>query len=127
MIQIGSYINILDNSGAKKAFCIKILNSGYNQRYAYIGSIILVSIKSIRYAKNIKIKKGGLHKAVLIKTKFKMFSHSYNYKKYYENSAVLLHSKQNKLLGTRIFSFIPKYFKYTKFLKLTTLSLGLSL
>jgi large subunit ribosomal protein L14 len=126
MIQTGSYLNIVDNSGAKKAYCIKILNSGYRQRYASIGSVILVSIKSVRFSKTIKVKRGGLHKAVLLKTRNKIYSYSFNYKKYYENSAVLIHNKQNKLLGTRIFSFIPKYFKYTKFLKLITLSFGIS-
>jgi large subunit ribosomal protein L14 len=125
MIQSGTFLNSLDNSGAKKLICIKILNSGYKQRYAPIGSTILVSIKTIRFSKNVKVKKGELHKAIVIKTKKETFS-SLNYKKYFENSAVLL-NKKNKLIGTRIFGFIPKKFKYSKYLKLLTLSSGISL
>jgi large subunit ribosomal protein L14 len=125
MIQSGTFLNSLDNSGAKKLICIKILNSGYKQRYASIGSTILVSIKTIRFSKNVKVKKGELHKAIVIKTKKETFS-SLNYKKYFENSAVLL-NKKNKLIGTRIFGFIPKKFKYSKYLKLLTMSSGISL
>ena len=125
MIQSGTFLNSLDNSGAKKLICIKILNSGYKQRYASIGSTILVSIKTIRFSKNVKVKKGEIHKAIVIKTKKEAFS-SLNYKKYFENSAVLL-NKKNKLIGTRIFGFIPKKFKYSKYLKLLTMSSGISL
>jgi large subunit ribosomal protein L14 len=125
MIQSGTFLNSLDNSGAKKLICIKILNSGYKQRYASIGSTILVSIKTIRFSKNVKVKKGELHKALVIKTKKEAFS-SLNYKKYFENSAVLL-NKKNKLIGTRIFGFIPKKLKYSKYLKLLTMSSGISL
>lgn len=125
MIQSGTFLNSLDNSGAKKLICIKILNSGYKQRYASIGSTILVSIKTIRFSKNVKVKKGELHKAIVIKTKKEAFS-SLNYKKYFENSVVLL-NKKNKLIGTRIFGFIPKKFKYSKYLKLLTMSSGISL
>ena len=125
MIQSGSFLNVIDNSGAKKLMCIKILNTGYKQRYATIGSLILVSIKSVRFSKNMKVKKGEIHKAIIIKTKVSKFFHTLNYKNYFENSAVIL-NKQNKLLGTRIFSTIPKQFKGSKFLKLTTLSSGIS-
>jgi large subunit ribosomal protein L14 len=126
MVQNGSFLGVIDNSGAKKVMCIQVINSGYRQRYANIGSLILVSVKSIRFSKNIKIKKGGVYRAVIIKTKVSRFSFSFNYKNYFENVVILLNA-QNKLIGTRIFGVIPKQFKYSKFLKLTTLSSGVSL
>lgn len=126
MIQSGSFLNVIDNSGAKKLMCIKILNSGYKQRYARIGSMILVSIKSIRFSKSLKVKKGEIHRAIVVKTKSSKFYPTLNYKNYFENAAVLL-TKQNKLLGTRIFGIIPKELKYSRFLKLATLASGLSL
>jgi large subunit ribosomal protein L14 len=125
MIQSGSFLNAVDNSGAKKLVCIKIIDGGYKQRYANIGSIILVSVKTVRFSKNIKVKKGELHQAIVIKTKTSSFCAT-NYKKYFENSAVLL-NKKNKLVGTRIFGLIPKNFKYSKHLKLISLSGGISL
>ena len=78
MIQVGTFVKVIDNSGAKLGFCIRILNSGYNQRYAKIGSTILVSIKALRSVKNLKVKKGDIHKAVVIKTKSKIKTFSYN-------------------------------------------------
>ncbi len=125
MIQVGSYLKIIDNSGAKVGFCIRILDSGYRQRYATTGSIILVSIKSLRVSKTSKVKKGEIHRAVVLKTKSKSYSFSSNYKYYFENAIALL-NKQNKTLGTRIFSKIPKTFKHSKFLKLASISFGLS-
>lgn len=126
MIQSGSFLNVIDNSGAKKLMCIKILNSGYKQRYAHIGSTILVSVKAIRFSGNLKVRKGEVHRAIVVKTKNSKYYPALNYKNYFENAAVLL-NKQNKLLGTRIFGVIPKELKYSRFLKLTTLASGLSL
>jgi len=125
MIQKGSYLNVLDNSGARKVMCIKILNSGYKQRYASIGSVILVSIKSIKFSKNIKVKKGEIHRAVIIKTRTNRKPLECIYRQYFENSVILL-NKQHKLLGTRIFDRIPKELKTSKFLKLVTISPGIS-
>jgi len=123
MLQQGSFVNIIDNSGAKKGLCIKLLNAGYGQKYGSIGDTILISVKSTKNSKNIKVKKGSLYPAVIVRTK--IFSYGkVNYSKYFDNAVVLL-TKQNKLLGTRIFSSIPSSFKYTRFLKLTTLSYGL--
>jgi large subunit ribosomal protein L14 len=107
MIQIGTFLNIIDNSGAKKVFCIKILHTGYKQRYAKIGTLILVSIKSIKYSKNIKLKKGELCKALVIRTKQKFYLNSSHYTKFNKNEAIII-NKKNKLLGTRIFGILPK-------------------
>lgn len=124
MIQSGSYLNILDNSGAKKVKCIKILNSGFRQRYSHIGDTVLVSVKSVRFSKNIKVKKGEIHRALIIKSKTKKFLFN-RYTNYFENSAVLL-NKKNKLIGTRIFCMLPQKFKYSRYLKLVTVSSGVS-
>lgn len=124
MIQSGTFIDIIDNSGAKKAFCIKILNSGYKQRYANVGNLILVSIKSVKFSENLKVKKGEIHKAVVIRTRQQSFNLSSNYKNFYHNAAVLI-NKQNKIIGTRVFGVIPKIIKHTKFLRLTSICSGL--
>lgn len=125
MIQAGSHLNVVDNSGAKKVLCIKILQAGFKQRYASIGNMILVSIKSVKFSDNLKVKKGELHRALIIRTKIQQYSLISNYKKYYQNSVVLL-NKKHKNIGTRIFGLIPKKFKYSKFLRLTSISSGLT-
>lgn len=123
MIQVGSYVNIIDNSGAQTAMCIRLLNSGYKQRYAYSGSFILVTIKSVLPLINIKVKKGELYKALLVHTKKTKRNFSKDYVNYFENTAVL-YTKQNKLVGTRIFGTIPNSFRYSKFLKTISISTG---
>lgn len=125
MIQVGTYLNVLDNSGARLVFCIKVL-SGYQRRYAKIGDIIIVSIKRLRSKRKLfsKVKKGEIYKALILKTRSKK-----NYKfgdnvLFLENAVVLL-NKQNKLIGTRIFGAIHKSFRYTKYLKFLFLAVGL--
>lgn len=125
MIQNGSYLNIIDNSGAKEVSCIKVF-PGYKRRYAYCGSTILVSVKSLRSKRrlNSKVKKGDVLKALVIRTKVPSKSFMGDSFTFFENSALLL-NKSNKLLGTRIFGVIPKFFRQTKYLKICSLSLGL--
>lgn len=125
MIQVGTHLNIVDNSGARKVACIKLLR-GFKRRYACIGDLILVSIKSIRSKRKLssKTKKGEKYRALIVKTKSRnksIFGDSISFN---ENSAVLLNT-QNKLIGTRIFGSIPRNFRYTKFLRVATLSSGL--
>jgi len=67
-----------------------------------------------------------MHRALVIKTKIIKNSFSNNLRKFFDNGIVLLNAK-NKLLGTRIFSKIPRELKNSKFLKLITLSSGLSI
>lgn len=125
MIQSGTHLNIIDNSGAKIAACIKVV-SGYKRRYAYMGDIITVSIKSLRSKRRAvsKTKKGEIYKAVIIRTKTSRKNFSGDKLGFIENSAVLL-NKQYKFLGTRVFGSVPKNFRNTKFLKIASLSSGL--
>jgi len=124
MIQVGTFLNVCDNSGAKKVCCIDIL-PGSKNRYSFIGDIILVSIKSLRKRrkKTSKVKKGDVIRALVVKTKSGLKTYSGEYNFFFENSVVLL-SKQNKMLGTRILSPLLKRFRFTKFFKLISLSLG---
>jgi large subunit ribosomal protein L14 len=125
MIQNGTYLNIIDNSGAKEVICIKVL-SGYRRRYAFIGDLITVSVKSLRLKRRAfsKTKKGEVHRALVVRTKILAKNLNSDKFGFFENSAILL-NKQNTCLGTRIFGAIPKSFRYTKFLKIASISSGL--
>mgnify|MGYP006448807351 FL=1 len=59
MIQTGTYLNVIDNSGARDVCCIKV-SSGYKRRYASIGDVVIVSIKRLRKKRRSasKVKKG---------------------------------------------------------------------
>lgn len=125
MIQSGTYLNVIDNSGAKDVCCIKV-SKGYRRRYATIGDIITVSIKNIRKKKKLtsKVQKGDVIKALIIRTRSITTSSLNEQSKFFENSAVLI-TKQNKLIGTRIFGAIPISFRNTKFLRVISLCTGL--
>lgn len=116
MIQKGTYINVADNSGAKMASCIRVCTA--KKLKATLGDTILVSIKSLRSSKKstIKVKKGDLYKALIIRVRRFYRSNVINpiSVKFFENSIVLL-NKNNKLIGTRIFGIVPKFLRYTKF------------
>ena len=66
MIQMTSVLDVADNSGAKKVFCIKVLG-GTRRRYATIGDVIIVSIREA--IPGAKVKKGEVARAVIVRTK----------------------------------------------------------
>ena len=125
MIQDKTLLNVIDNTGAQTVCCIKVMK-GYRRLYAYIGDIITVSVKSLRKKKTLtaKVKKGDVIKALIVRTKITKTLPFHEQLQFNENSVVLI-NKQNKLLGTRIFGAVPKSFKYTKFLRITSLSSGI--
>ena len=126
MIQKGTYLNVIDNSGAKVVGCIQV-KKGFKQRYASIGDIIIVSIKSLRNKRRStsKVKKGDVLKALIVRTKISVSDYSNKSIKFFENSVILL-TNNNKPIGTRIFGSLPKFFRYTKHFKIASLSAGLT-
>jgi large subunit ribosomal protein L14 len=127
MLQTGSILKVVDNTGAKTISCIKI-SAGYKRRYAYLGDVVLVSIKTLRSKRrnDVKIKKGDIYKAIIVRTKTRVFSFSGDNKLYFSIPCAVLLTKQNKILGTRIFGSISKNFRFSKYLKLISLADGIS-
>ena len=66
MIQMMSYLNVADNSGAKRAQCIKVLG-GSKRKTASIGDVIVVAVKDA--LPNAPIKKGSVERAVIVRAK----------------------------------------------------------
>lgn len=125
MIQVGTILNVVDNSGAKKVRCIKV-PFGYKRRYASIGDLITVSIYSIRKKRKStsKTRKGEVHKALIVRTVSGLSFYSGERQIFLDNSVVLI-GKQNRLIGTRILSPLPIYFRYTRFLRILSISTGI--
>ena len=125
MIQNGTYLNVIDNSGAKNVCCIKV-SSGYRNRYASIGDVIIVSVKNLRTKRRAtsKVKKGEVLKALVVRTKTPVKEYSNKTLTFFENSVVLLNPK-HRPIGTRIFGVLPTSFRFTKHLKIASLSVGL--
>lgn len=122
MIQSGTYLNVIDNSGAKDVCCIKV-SKGYRRRYASIGDVITVSVKSLRSKRKAtsKVKKGDVIKALVVRTKTSKKDFSGKTLGFLENSVVLL-TNQSKPIGSRVFGTLPKTFNFSKYLKVSSIS-----
>lgn len=125
MIQVGSFLNVIDNSGAKLVYCIRVITA-HKAQYAGIGDTILVSVKKVRKKRRdtVKMTKGKIFKALILRVKVGTKKFNGNSYKFLEN-AVILMTKQNKLIATRILGLITQDFRYTKFTRLLILSAGI--
>ena len=125
MIQKGTFLKVIDNSGAKNVCCIRIV-SNQKYRYAYTGDILLVSVKKLRAKRRFasKVKKGQLIRALVVRTKKKSSYFSGDNLSFFENSVILL-KKNNKLIGTRIFGLLPRSLRYSQYMRLLALCAGI--
>jgi len=118
MIQTQTILNVADNSGVKKVMCIKVLG-GSKRRYAFVGDIIVCSVKEI--IPTSKIVKGTVVKAVVVRTKKEIRRKDGSYIRFDDNSVVLL-NKNNDLVGTRVFGSVVKELREKKFMKIISLA-----
>jgi len=118
MIQMTTILDVADNSGAKKVFCIKVLG-GSKRKYASLGDIIVVSVKEA--IPNAKVKKGDVAKAVIVRTAKEVARPDGSYIRFDNNSAVLI-NKDNEPLGTRIFGPVARELRAKKFMKIISLA-----
>ena len=118
MIQMQSYLDVADNSGAKELMCIKVLG-GSKRRYAGIGDIIKVTVKDA--IPRGKVKKGDVVKAVVVRTKKQTRRPDGSYIKFDENAAVIL-KNDGEPRGTRIFGPVGRELRDKKFMKIISLA-----
>jgi large subunit ribosomal protein L14 len=118
MIQMTTILDVADNSGAKKLFCIKVLG-GSKRRYAGLGDIIVCSVREA--LPHTKVKKGDVVKAVVVRTAYPHGRADGSYIKFDENSAVLI-TKDNEPVGTRIFGPVARELRAANFMKIVSLA-----
>jgi large subunit ribosomal protein L14 len=118
MIQEYSRLSVADNTGAKKVMCIRVLG-GSKKRYATIGDIIVVSVKSAIPGGSIK--KGEVSKAVIVRTKKETRRNDGSYIRFDENAAVLI-DDQSEPKGTRIFGPVARELREKEFMKIVSLA-----
>lgn len=118
MIQMQSFLDIADNSGAKLVQCIKVLG-GSRRRYAALGDVIVVSIKEALPGS--KVKKGDTARAVVVRTKCEYRRQDGSYIKFDDNSAVLINAQQEPV-GTRIFGPVARELRGKRFMKIISLA-----
>ena len=118
MIQIQTELFVADNTGAKRIECVKVLG-GSKRRYASIGDTIVVSVKET--IPKGKVKKGSVHKAVIVRTKQGIFRKDGSKIKFDNNAAVLTDEK-GEPLGTRIFGPVTRELRSKGQMKIISLA-----
>ena len=104
MIQVQTELSVADNTGARIVECIKVLG-GSKRRYASVGDSIVVSVKDA--IPNGKVKKGSVHKAIIVRTKYSIHRNDGSKVKFDNNAAVIIDDK-GEPIGTRIFGPVSK-------------------
>ncbi|MEA2097757.1 MAG: 50S ribosomal protein L14 [Patescibacteria group bacterium] len=119
MIQQGSKLTVADNSGAKLVKCIKVLG-GTRRRYAYIGDIIVVSIKMSEPRG--QVKKGEVAKAVIVRQKKKFRRKDGSYIYFDDNAVVVVDKDKITPRATRVFGPVARELRNKGFMKIISLA-----
>ncbi|MCK4653879.1 MAG: 50S ribosomal protein L14 [Candidatus Cloacimonetes bacterium] len=118
MIQAQTMLIVTDNSGAKKARCIKVLG-GSGRRYASLGDIIVVAIQSA--TPDGKIKKGSVERAVIVRTHKEVGRVDGTYIRFEDNAAVII-DERGEPIATRIFGPVARELREKHFTKIISLA-----
>jgi len=118
MIQMRTYLNVADNSGAKRVECIKVLG-GSRRKNAGIGDIIVVAVKDA--LPNAAIKKGNVERAVVVRTKKEHRRPDGTYIRFDDNACVLIDPSSNPK-GKRIFGPVARELRERDFMKIVSLA-----
>ncbi|AFZ13176.1 MAG TPA: 50S ribosomal protein L14 [Oculatellaceae cyanobacterium] len=118
MIQQESYLNVADNSGARKLMCIRVLGSG-NRRYGGVGDVIIAVVKDA--IPNMAVKKSDVVRAVIVRTKKTMRRESGMSIRFDDNAAVLINPEGNPR-GTRVFGPVARELRDKNFTKIVSLA-----
>ncbi len=117
MIQQESYLNVADNSGARKLMCIRVL--GGNRRYANVGDVIIAVVKDA--IPNMAIKKSDVVRAVVVRTRKGLRRSSGMSIRFDDNAAVIINPEGNPR-GTRVFGPVARELRDKNFTKIVSLA-----
>ena len=109
MIQTETRLSVADNSAAKEVLCIRVMG-GTGRRYASVGDIIVVTVKSAVPSSDVK--KGTVSKAVVVRTKKEVRRPDGSYIRFDDNACVLLNNA-GELRGSRIFGPVARELRAT--------------
>ena len=118
MIQMYTFLDVADNTGAKECMCIKVLG-GSRRRYAGIGDIIVASVKKAIPGGDVK--PGDVVKAVIVRTRKEHRRRDGTYIRFDENAAVVI-DDAHEPVGTRVFGPVARELREKKFLKIVSLA-----
>ena len=118
MIQMYTYLDVADNTGAKECMCIKVLG-GTRRRYAGLGDVVIASVKKAIPGGDVK--PGDVVKGVIVRTKHAAKRDDGSYVRFDRNALVLIDNEQNPR-GTRIFGAVARELRDKNFMKIVSLA-----
>ena len=119
MIQMYTYLDVADNTGAKECMCIKVLG-GTKRRYAGIGDLIIASVK--KAIPGAETKPGDVVKGVVVRVKKPTRRKDGSYVRFDSNAMVILNKEDDNPKGTRIFGAVARELRDCGFLKIVSLA-----
>ena len=126
MIQVETFLQVADNSGARRVQCIKVLG-GSKRRYATVGDVIVVAVKDaipaygLKDATGKKVHNKAVQRAVVVRTKKEVRRADGSYIRFDENACAIIDEKMNPK-GTRIFGPVARELRDKKFMKIVSLA-----
>ena len=118
MVQAETRLKVADNSGAKTVQCFKVLG-GSKKRYASVGDLIVVAVKSSTPGG--MVKKGEVARAVVVRVKKEVRRKDGSYIRFDDNAAVILNA-QNEPKGTRIFGPVARELREGGYMKIISMA-----
>ncbi len=118
MIQQETVLRIADNSGARRALCIRVLG-GSRRRYASLGDVVVVTVKDAIPGGTVK--KGEIARAVIVRTAKENRRADGTYIRFDENAAVII-SDNGEPRATRIFGPVARELREKRFMKIVSLA-----
>jgi large subunit ribosomal protein L14 len=118
MIQMRTILDVADNTGARKASCIKVIGRS-GKRYAHVGDVITCNIKES--TPDAVVKKGEVVKAVIVRTCKPIRRKDGSRLRFDRNACVIIDNTGNPK-GTRIFGPIARELREKEFMKIVSLA-----
>ena len=117
MIQTQSYLNVADNSGARRVMCIRVL--GGSKKYARVGDTIVAVVKDA--TPNMPVKKSDVVRAVIVRTQRTLHRVNGMSIRFDDNAAVIV-NQENNPRGTRVFGPVARELRDKNFTKIVSLA-----
>ncbi len=118
MIQMQTMLDVADNTGAKRAMCVKVLG-GTHRRYASLGDVIVASIKKAMPGSDLK--PGTVVRGVVVRTSKNTRRADGSYVRFDNNAMVIVDAEGNPR-GTRIFGAVARELRDRNFMKIISLA-----
>ena len=120
MIQMGTILDVADNSGAKRLFCIRLKGGSVGQ-YGHLGDVITCAVRESAPDAPDAVKKGKVVKAVIVRTRREQRRRDGSYIRFDTNAAVLINNDKEPI-GPRVFGPVARELRERKFMKIISLA-----